>query len=389
MCDTYEAVLSKPWRLPDKVLRRLQNETLGGGKKKRKKGPRRERTVERISEPAEKIQGVNGAQAETTSANVEKDVLERTLSLQDEVFNIAQQKHSQGSPVQIPIPNGDTGQANVDQGPSSAKPAHDATEITMAHDRDNHPSATRVDKLGQCTVTSTPSMDNEDALRGKALDDAQYPAILKRNSPTKWEDVHLEFSSSNAPPPGNQQAILKTNHSSSEGKEASQASNQRNHDVSAMPIVNKGSPSEWDTLDLRAGIAEQGTSEVLHDDEWLRMRNKIIDADPSLSYSPSSRSSDKKKIVDKGLPSEWDTLDIDASMAEQGISKVLYSADWLKVRNKMFSTNPDHVHGSPSTQSERKKIERNTERVQTSAPFQMEAPTKPLNLEDEWDRLVL
>ena len=335
MCDTYEAVLSKPWKLADRILQSLRNDSLGGGKKRRKKAQPRERRVEKVSQ-LEQSRGVQGAEAKMTPTN----------SFENE--------HAV--------------QGNGNRESPSAEPSQDASNITMAHECGNYTNVTRESNLNRYTVSSTLSTDNEDAPRGKMLDDAQYSIILKGDSALRGADLHIEFGSSNAPPPGNQQAILNTDQLSSEVKRTSQDSDQLQHNAAGKHITNKGSPSEWDTLDIGASVPERDGSKTLYDNEWLRRRDNMASLEFESSHKTPLIPLDTTRIVDKGLPSEWDALDIEASMTEHRTSKCLYDADWLEVRNGNSNMNRDYVRISPS-RSYRKDTGSDTGKVQISAPY--------------------
>ena len=388
MCDTYEAVLSKPWELADKILQSLRNDSLGGGKKRRKKARPREKRVEKVSE-LEQNHSVQHASAETTAMDAVENIFGENLPLQNKAIKNAQPRQSQHSSIGISVKDEHTGQENGDQGPPSGEPTQVATNTMIPHECGNHTNVTRESSLKQYTVSLTLSTDNEDAPRVKMLDDAQYPMILKGDSPSRCADLHPEFGSSISPPPGNQQAILNIDHSSLELKRASQDSDQWQHNAVGAHIVNKGSPSEWDTLDIGGSVPGQDGSKTLYNNEWLRRRNAIASTESEPGYKTPSIPLDTTKIVDKGSPSEWDALDIGASITEHGTSKFLYEADWLEVRNGNFNINGDYVRVSPSTWSDRKESHSDTSKVQSSAPCHIEAPPKSFSWEEEWERVGL
>ena len=379
MCETYETVLSKPWRLSNKKLQKLKEHTFESEGRRRPENQSRKwegnpRKRWKRGDSKDIQEGINDTE------DMEEKTERRSISSKDQAPEDVR-LHIPGSvpemeqnrsedKLQVPI--------TVNQDSSKTKPGSNVASERIEDTPVNRSDGTKVGNFSQCSVPSSYVTADEKGPREQLQDESQLLVIANKRSPNRWSNLDLNTDSSNEPPPGNQQAVLRTQAESFEVKGKSQANDPLASAPVEMAVVNKGLPNEWATLDLTASIAEERrSSKVLYDGEWLKVRNEAASTNSNpIQNSPKVSS----HIINKGLASEWDTFGIGASLAEHRNSRVLSDAEWLRVEMGRPSSRPSHSECSRAPNSS----------FQGSPPLNRgELAASAYNWQDEWERIEL
>ena len=295
MCKAFESFLTKPWAVSNEQLQALRKKASEPRRRKKKREGRRRGKVEKETRQrqqdteAKKNSNLGHTVTEQEhlskrsksgrgSAHIAEQAVHNTTELDpDQVGRSSEPKNAKGQQeleTGQPSRNGFMDPQLITIGSPNVWPTTDAEEHGADEELSTQlppPATTATTSL----LTSSAEPNDETENPREQLQDERKDRLVVDEGPTgQWVDLELDVASSSQPPPGNQQAWTNDASAAASFRAAVASSEDRVEPVPELEFVNKGLPSEWETLDVHAARAEEEGSRVLHGAEWLEFRNR-------------------------------------------------------------------------------------------------------------------
>ena len=310
MCDNFKTLLCKPWTLSNEEVK-LCRERAGRTRemhRKRKKVQKERAEREAISteqrvceannpsngckcEPEPKPGGRQEDARERLSQNITNDKdFEEARTCQEEGEFLC--GRDDAGPPEIPS---DMRGFLLEE--SVGDKTMDEQDIIAASDKASikKPLAATPDHVPvNATPSSSPSssLNRFDAAQESLQNEGTGAITISRGSSHHCDDLELEPESSNEPPPGNQLALKQPTSTSSEKLSNVKHANFEMSSAASTPkILNAGLPYQWEQLDGLISLADSHVN-ILDGLEWIefRRRNGAETDDLSLKTQTSTAS---------------------------------------------------------------------------------------------------
>ena len=275
MCETFEFVLSKPWHLSEREQRRLRDEA---DEAQRKQGERLEKRRRRLRDGEPASHGASGRRRKSSCERVKQATARRMRPSISDAITDPDPKRSELVNSERVIAAKFQTQSNLpaervlDELWPRQSPSLVNAEAVGEQMATQLPIAEVVPESSPPAASSPPKDGRVKASITQARKQTGCPVIISRSSPSQWTQLDLEMPRSSEPPPGNQQAFENLLRDSSTALIASTMPNGPPAAEPQLQIVNNGLPSEWDAVDLGLDAATKNASTILHGRDWLQIR---------------------------------------------------------------------------------------------------------------------
>lgn len=285
-------IFSKPWTPSDKHLQKLRQKAYSverkrkGGEDRRK---RRKLNGRQVEESKTKIKDINALTNVAHESDGEPGIQAQRSKMEDakgeQTFEIptpVAEQAPDNTRLQETFTLSKTKQTGFpgEHVPLLEIKNHESSSALLNVDLEQGPIQKNPGVRSQNVETidlSSPSVglssdtERQDAFREPLQHESRGSVIINRGSPSQWSNPDLDVESSNEPPPGNQRALQRIVARSFDEDMASKPNYPPDEKMARSEIVNKGIPSGWDTLDVEGDAFVEHCLRVEQGEAWLKV----------------------------------------------------------------------------------------------------------------------